>query len=113
MSKSQELAAKAAAKYSNRSGEVEAALDPATILGFVDLILTFVELFKGCGKTPTDAVITSKNPGLFHRLKVRSVVRDNMTRKEWRADGQHIVEAILSTGKEASTADWEALYQEV
>lgn len=104
------LASKTAANYSGLSGNKDAALDPATIATFAELILKVIEIFKGCKSTPKAAADTAKSPGLFARMRLRNLVRDSMSRSEWRDHGSHVVNAILKTGETTTAEQFQSLY---
>jgi hypothetical protein len=106
------VAAKVASKYAGLSGNAEAALDPATIGMYAQLILQVIEMFKACKSTPKAAADTAKSPGLFARMRLRSVVKDNMSRDEWRSHGPHVVQALLDSGLETTPDEIASLYSD-
>jgi len=109
MSKLNDLAVKTATNYGGES----AALDPASIGAFIEILIGIVSLFQGCKQTPAQAVASARNPGLFQRLRLRNHLRNSMSTRDWRVHGEAILDAVYKTGQNTSTADWEALYQEV
>lgn len=111
MSKLDEIAGKTAVHYSSVSGNREAALDPATILSFIEIITKVVEMLKGCRQNPTTAANTVRNPGLFARIRLRNVVRDSMSRDDFRDHGEQIISALNKTGKDTSVEDLKELLQ--
>ena len=113
MAKSHELAKKFAVKYSSLSGDKDAAIDPSTIMVFLDMILGIVEIFKGCGKTPAQALASTHSPSLWDRLVLRRIVKQDMTRSEFKARGKELVDALLAGGKEVTEEDVKDLYNEV
>jgi hypothetical protein len=107
------VAANTAIKYGGLSGDKEAALDPATIMVFAELILKVMELFKNCKATPKSAAETMKKPGLFARMRLRSVVKDSMSREEFRDRGTSVINALMASGEDANQDTVTALYNEV
>lgn len=110
--KSKDLAVLAAQKYSGISGDKEAALDPATISSFVQMILDLVATFKSCKSTPAQTVRTAKNPGVFQRVTLRRTVKDTLG-EDFRAHGQDVMAALLDVGASLKEDDVEKLYKEV
>jgi hypothetical protein len=111
--KANDLAQKAALNFGKLSNDKEAALDPATIITFLQLILSLVGQFKDCGKNPAAVVASSKNPGLFQKILLRRAIRDDLGNKEFRQHGNDIIDALLATGKDVTEADVVELYKEV
>lgn len=109
MAKLNDIAAKAAVNYSEVSGNKEAAIDIATIATFAELIIKVVDMLKECKKTPTTATDTVKAPGLFARLRLRSLVKDNMSRADFRDHGEQVIEALQKTGKGLTSEDLKQL----
>ncbi len=113
MSTVDKVATLAATKYAGLSGNAQAALDPATILAFAELALKVVQMFKDCKASPNAALKTAKNPGLFARMRLRNLVRDSMSKKDFKDHGPNIVQALLSSGPEVTLETLTALYNEV
>lgn len=113
MSKTDAVANLVAQNYSKLSGDKEAALDPATIYGFVGLIQEVISLFKNCKATPAQAVKSMKSPALGQRLSLRRLVRQELGRKDFRAEGDKVVDALLASGGNLTEGDVQALYNEV
>ncbi len=111
MSKAEKIATSAALNYSAISGNKQAALDPATILSFLQMIMQVVDMFKSCKQPAATAVSTVKNPGLFARLRLRGLVRDSMSRADFRDHGEHIISALLKTGHNLTLEDVNELYK--
>lgn len=108
-----ELSQKTAAKYGGRTGNSEAALDPATISVFLNMIMQVFQMFKDCRQTPAQANQEMKSPGVFKRIKLRQLVRDEIGNREFRKHGDDIMEALYEQGKELDVKDVEELYKEV
>lgn len=111
--KSQELAKKFATNYANVSGDKSAALDPSMIMVFLDMILNIVDIFKSCGKTQEQTHKAVRNPTLWDKLVLRRIVKQDMTRSEFRNKGKELVDALLAGGKEVTEEDIKDLYSEV
>lgn len=113
MVRSQELAKKVAIKYANAAGDKQAAFDPAVIMVFADMIINLIDMFKNCGKTDAQAFATVKNPSLWDRLMLRRLVKQDMTRSEFKSKGKELVDALLSGGKDVTEEEMKELYAEV
>lgn len=114
MSKSRELGMAAANKFGDLSGVgSQAALDPATIMTFAELIMQLMAKFKECKASPTSATQQMKNPGFFHKITLRRTVRDELGSQAFRQHGEDIVEALLDTGNKVTAEDVNSLYKEL
>lgn len=111
--KSEEVAKWAAAKYSHLSGNKEAAIDPATIVTFAELILDVIAKIKECRGNTNDGLSLVNDPGLFHRMSLRRVVKSSLSPRDFRSQGDNIISALLDTGNDLELADIEDLYREV
>ena len=69
------------------------------------MIMQIVDMFKNCKKPAAEAVQTSKNPGLFYRMRLRGLVRDNMSRADFRDNGESVIAALIKTGKDLKVED--------
>jgi len=82
------------------------ALDPATITAIITLITQVISAIQTCKpKTPAHAAEMVRKPGLFARLTLRGIVRDNMSRVDFREHGEEVIKALVKTG--ASLTDQE------
>lgn len=93
----------------------EASLDPAMIPVIIDIVSNLITMFKGCNKTPGEAVKASKNPSRWERIALNQTVRKqlNMGFFKFRREGDELVDAVLKTGANASEPDMKDLYDEV
>lgn len=112
MSKLNELAGLAATRYAGLSGDKQAALDPATLFGFIEIIRDTVSSLMKCKATPAEAVKAAKNPGPFQRLALRRVTKDNLG-DDFKKHGKDVIDAVLEVGEGLSEADFAKLYKEV
>lgn len=112
MSKLDDMAVKVA---KNMPGKSNAALDPAMIPVIIDIVANLVTLFKGCNKTPGEAVKASQNPSRWEHAALRSSVRKQLGMGffKFRREGDDLMEAVLKTGKSMSEPDMSELYDEV
>lgn len=108
MSVLNKVAEKASVKY----GGENAVLDPATVSVFVDLIFQFIAAFQEC-RAAREAHQDIKSPGLLQRIRARQIVRENMSRKDFRQHGDSVLEALFETGRELTVEEVEELYKEV
>lgn len=112
MSKLNEVAGLAASKYAGLSGDKQAALDPATLFGFAEVIKDLISSFMKCKTTPAEAVKVAKNPGPFQRLALRRVTKDNFG-DDFKKHGKDVMDAVLEVGEGLSEQDFSKLYKEV
>ena len=89
-----------------------AALDPATLQAFIELILQVIQAIKNCRATPPDAAIMVSRPTMWQKMVVRQTVRRNMSFREYRDSGEQVVDALLKTGKTVSQSEIEQLLLE-
>lgn len=108
MSALNKVAEKAAKNY----GKDNAALDPATIGLFMELIKQFIAMFQGC-KTAPAAHQDMKQPRFIERVRARMLVRENMGGKDFRQNGDKVLDALFETGRDLSANEVEELYKEV
>lgn len=108
-----EVAKKAAISYSEKSGDKQAALDPATIFTFIGIVRDVITLIKECRSNANDGVQTVKNPGPFQRIALRRHVKNELGVREFRKHGEQILDALYDTGKTISISDMIELYKEV
>lgn len=111
--KSKELAALVAVNYAELTGNKEAALDPATISGYISLILGIFQQFKDCKKSPAAALKDAQNPGLFQRVSLRRIVKDDLGAADFRLNGKEVMQALLNSAKNLTEKDVTELYKEV
>ena len=120
MSTLNKLAAKAAQEYAGVSGNAQAAIDPATIVTFITLIMDIIKQIKECrdkkaaaAAANANAVQTVKSPGVFQRMRLRKHVKDSMSKKDFRDHGEQVIQSLLQTGSKSSKEEIEGLLKEV
>jgi len=102
MTKIEDIAQNVVSNFTNQNE----ALDPATITAIITLITQVITAIQTCKpKTPAHAADMVRKPGLFARLTLRGIVRDNMSRADFRQHGEEVINALLKTG--ASLTDQE------
>lgn len=106
------LAQDTAKQYAKLSGNAEAALDPATIMAFAELIIQIIAKIKEC-KQAQEGAAAIQNPNLFQKLLLRRWVKQDISPNEFRKHGEHIVQALIATGYELSTEQVQGLYEQV
>lgn len=110
--KSQELGQKIATKYSEFNGNAQAVIDPTTIFTFAQIIMDVIQQLQACKQSKSQAYQNIKSPGLFHRIQLRRHLKDVMGNKEFRNNGENMVQSILEVGKTLTQEDVSALYDE-
>lgn len=112
MKASERIAKNIAIEYAGISGDREAAIDPATVLVFIQLVMEIVNRIKECKKTPKDGAEMMQSPGLFQKMMLRKIVKDDMGRQDFRAKGENVIAAILKHGRNINEQEVLELYQE-
>lgn len=112
MSASNKVASEIAKRYANESGDSQAALDPATILGFVNLVKDLITMFKDCKKTPSEAYTNIRSPNLGHRIVLRRIVKQELGRADFKANGEKVIQAFFESKDSITQNDVENLYSE-
>lgn len=113
MSVLQEVSKAAALKYADASGDREAAFDPSIIFVIMDIITELMAAFQNCKKTPSQAVNTMQNPRRIDLLAAKLATRRQIGRREFRRNGDAILEAVFSQGKDTTVEQVEAIYAEI
>lgn len=83
------------------SDEREFALDPSTILVFLDIIREVVQLWANCKQSGVGAKQMAESPGPLQKLLLRRRVRDVLGNKLFRQHGEKTVAALLKAGAES------------
>jgi hypothetical protein len=112
MSKLQEVASATAINYGELTGNKQAALDPATISAFKAIISEIISRLMECRASSGEAVKVAKSPGVFQRVALRRITRDNLG-EDFREHGKEVMEAVLKTGSSLKEDDYAKLYKEV
>jgi len=75
-----------------------AAIDPATITAIITLITQIINAIKGCKTKPAAAADMIRKPGIFARITLRGIVRESMSRADFKDHGEEIINALHKTG---------------
>jgi hypothetical protein len=95
--------------FVDKGGDREDALDPTTFFAFAELILELIGKIKECREgTPQDV----RTPKFGQRLKLRKHLIEQMGRKDFRAKGDKVIEALYKTGEEVNDDDLAQLWKE-
>jgi hypothetical protein len=90
------------------------ALDPATILALLEIIMQVMKMLQNCRKTPENALLVLRNPSIMERwaLKriVKRVVDDEDVHKLY---GRQFLNSIVSVGHSCSLDEVTNMYKEV
>lgn len=108
----QELAKVAALKYGEASGNAEAAVDPATIMVFAQIIMDLIAKIRECKKSQTQALSTINSPSRMEKIAAKLTVRKQLGRKEWRDNGDAMLESVINTGAVVTPEQLDSLYDE-
>ena len=108
----EEVAFKVAAEYGDISGNKKAALDPAFWGMLLELIPVIIEAIQKC-MTPKDVPEAAKNPTRFQKLVVRLNVRRELGRKDFRQNGDEVVEALFAAAAKSTRDEVQELYDAV
>lgn len=78
----------------------QGAFDPSSIFVILEIITALLGGFQNCNRGGVKELVkTSHNPSRWDRLAVRSAVRREIGRKEFRRNGKKLVSAILVRAK--------------
>jgi len=113
MSVLESVATDTALEYAKQSGDKQAALDPATIFTFLEIIMQLFSVLKGCGQDPESAASILKRPGLFQRVRTRSIVKQHLGTKHFNKVGDDVLEALYKKGQKLSLSEVKEIYSEV
>lgn len=95
--------------YVAHGGDREEALDPTTIGAFAELILQLIKRIQECRNgAPQDV----RQPKFGQRLQLRSHLIERMGRREFRAKGERVMNALLQTGRDVTDSDLMAVWRE-
>lgn len=95
-----------------KGGGRSSAFDVSIITMIGEMIISLIERCRE--NNSPQAVATSANkPGFLQRLAVRRSVRQRLSRAQFRAYGNDMIEAVLDTGAEADQQEVLELISEV
>lgn len=108
------VANKVAANMPGKNGAA-AAIDPAMIPVIIDIVGNLITLFKGCNKSPAEALKSAHNPSRWERALLNQQIRRELGVGffKFRREGDDLVEAVMKTGKSMVETDMNELYAEV
>ncbi len=109
----EEVAKNTAIKFADMSGDREAAFDPSIILVIMEIIMQLMGNFQNCGKSPGEAVKMMKNPRRIDLLAARLAIRRQVGGKEFRKNGEALLDAVFAQGKETTVEQVQAIYNEI
>jgi hypothetical protein len=90
-----------ATQYSTAfSEDKEFALDPTSIIAFIDIIKQVVEMWANCKMNGKTAKQTAENPTVMQRLLVRRRVKETMGGRAFRDHGDRVIQALIETGRD-------------
>jgi hypothetical protein len=88
------------------------ALDPVTIMIVLGILVEVVKLFMKC-HSASGAVGQLADPGFFHRLLMRRVIKNHLRKTKLRGHETEVEKAIVASGKTVSTQEMGSYYSEV
>jgi hypothetical protein len=97
--------------YENLRGN-GVAIDPATILIIMDVVVKVIDMLQSCKQNPDDVVKMTSSPSIFQRIVLRRVVKDVLGNREYRNSGTELVDSILSNAKKLNTDDVKEMFQD-
>ena len=66
-----------------KNGEVsQVALDPFTISVIVQILTSLVKAYMACRKTPEEAAVSMRDPGVLDRWRLRRTVKQHLDHDE-------------------------------
>lgn len=108
-----ELSESVSHDYIKLAGKEELSVDPALILLIAGILVEIIGLYQDCNKNEEEATKSANNPGLFHRLLLRRMIKSTIGSAEFRRSGDALVSAFLNVGENVSVETMTALYTEV
>jgi hypothetical protein len=113
MSKFQEKAEAISADMGD-GGVSTVALDPFTISVIVQVLSELVKLYMQCRKTPAEATVSMRDPGLIERWRLRRVIKKHLDDDEVHGVmGSKLFSAVLRSAAAVSADDVAAMYKEL
>lgn len=108
----QEAAQKCAANFAEHTGQTQAAIDPTTIITFVNLLIPIIQDIVKCIEAKR-AKAAAASPTVRQKVALRLLVRREIGRPAFRAEGESYCHAILKTANDSSEEDVEAVFNDV
>jgi len=98
---------------SNLGKQSTKAFDPAMFSVILELILQLLAAFQDCRKSGQQAYEMAKNPTWLQRRLLMRKVRRELGRREWKASGKEVVNALLETGKQVTPQELQEAMDEL
>lgn len=92
------------------TGNREAVIDPATIVGAIQIIISLVKLYRECKKSPEDASKSMRSPGFFAKRRLKKLAKKNPPPGMTSAQAY---EAFLVTGGTMTPSEVSDLYADL
>lgn len=101
-------------------------IDPITIIMLIGLALTLIRIVQECRKDKvklfgsrsekTDYITTEVkslcfNRSLITRMRLRKIVKNHLTREQYKVYGDALIKSVLETGKNLTQEQAEALLE--
>lgn len=90
----------------------EVALDPASIMLYIRILVEVIRLVRKCRKS-NEVINSAQQPTMFEIMVVKRVVRKNMSFRDYFKRGREVVRSVFRTGATANIQEIEQLYKEV
>ncbi len=88
------------------------AVDPATIMAIISVIVQVVKLYRECQKTPSEAKTAMESPNWINRWRLRRIARQSLARSHSDESVSSIVNGVLKQGKDVTVEEVSQLYNE-
>lgn len=112
MSKLNEVVNRAVLHYTNSSNS---AIDPALWALLEQLAIILIEMLaERCAENnPTEGAAIANKPSRIQKGLANFMVRRAIGRRNFRRDGDKLMESLFRTGRELTKEDMEILYNEI
>ena len=100
--------------YRQKSGynPQNVVVDPATAIMFAKILIEVIQCLKKRKTSPENVCHSAKKPRFLERFLLRGVIKRQMGRKRFKAEGDVVLTSILQKGQEASKEEVQFYYDE-
>ena len=85
--------------------------DPFTILMLISLIVSVIGVIQRCVEAKKVSG-KAKKRGVIDNMILRRIVKKQVGKEQWKAEGDKIMEALYTVGAESTTEEVEEAYQD-
>jgi hypothetical protein len=89
------------------------AIDPATIMAIISVIIQVVKMYRECKKSPAQAKESMSSPGFLNRWKLKRLAKSAVADQGASVSADDVYNGVLRHGGRVTISDVTQLYQEV